>query len=212
MAAVDLKAWAGHLRLVAADSVEPEIHRITVRSAERRPRDVLLPLQAHVLGEVLTSPVGAYARRDDAALWWGLIDHTSAGQDIIASMLQEIAVSSKGPIIEQDDYLALEVWTETELASLQAMWHHAAKAPSRAIRSRLSRAVDWHLENTQPDNATNRPWGIVAFLTHGSAEGVQLAQTVLNNCRVANARPDVMSAWILLDAANALDMQISAAP
>jgi hypothetical protein len=68
-------------------------------------------------------------------------------------------------------------------------------------RDRLQAAVDWHLEWTQPDNATNRPWGIHAFLALGGLEGRMYAETMLHNAQAGGAQGDPLVAWALGDAA-----------
>lgn len=72
--------------------------------------------------------------------------------------------------------------------------------------SRLDRARRWHLEHTQPDNATNRPWAVAVFALAQDPESQLYAQTLLHNCQVsASAQPEPLTAAILLDAAMQLE-------
>ena len=98
---------------------------------------------------------------------------------------------------------AIEVWTETELAAVHAAWSLGPE-----WRTEARRAAAWLVDNIQPDNATNRPWGVHVFasLAHesGGAQYELYAQTLLHNCQVMTGRPDDFSAMILLHAAREL--------
>ncbi len=147
----------------------------------------------------------------DAALWRACAGDPTAAQVI----LDEISVSSPdrcpadaGALLPQGLHRAIEVWTETELASLHALWWLARLRDHEAWRERVLRAARWHLIHLQPDNATNRPWAIHLFAhlaSHdGDAEAAMYAQTLLHNCQVHRGRPDEISSLILIDAAEAL--------
>ena len=94
----------------------------------------------------------------------------------------------------------VEVWTEVELSSLHALWRLARQRKAPSLRERARSAMRWHLEHTQPDNATNRPWALHAFLQEGSAEGEAYAGTLLHNALAHGGKPEPLSAWILMDA------------
>ena len=94
----------------------------------------------------------------------------------------------------------IEVWTEVELSSLHALWRLARLRADPRLRGRALGAMRWHLEHTQPDNATNRPWALHAFLQEGSAEGLAYAGTLLHNALAHGGAPEPLSAWILMDA------------
>lgn len=121
--------------------------------------------------------------------------------------------SADGPLLAPDAYLAIEVWAECELSALHALHRlvrlgHAALAPDAA--SRLRGAVRWHLEHTQPDNSTNRPWALHVFLLEafrpdgGAGEAALFAETLLHNMTATDARSEPLSRWILADAAREL--------
>ena len=95
----------------------------------------------------------------------------------------------------------IEVWTEVELSALHALWRVARLRRDPDLRARAVAAMRWHLEHTQPDNATNRPWALHAFLREGSAEGEAYAGTLLHNALAHGGTPEALSAWILMDAA-----------
>lgn len=104
-----------------------------------------------------------------------------------------------GPLLALGARDTIETWTEGELCTLHAAmrllpgdaWWHA----------RLHAAVQWHLEWTQPDNATNRPWAIHAFLALGDVEGRLYAETMLHNAQAGGAQGDPLVRWALADAA-----------
>lgn len=123
--------------------------------------------------------------------------------------LRSVLGDRTGALLATDGFLAIEVWTECELAALHALARFA-RHPNAAIAavatSRVAAAVRWHLEHTQPDNATNRPWAIHAFLMaeDGSGEPTAYAGTLLNNMSATEARAEPLSRWILADAAREL--------
>ncbi len=144
------------------------------------------------------------ARSDRAApggevvLW----EAVRAGTALAASGLDLLAT---GPLWRSDGWAAIEVWTDAELCGLHAL-HRAARlrpAERPAIEGRLAAAIAWHLEHTQPDNATNRPWALHCFLLDGSPEGRIYAETLLHNAEVQGFE-DPAAVWIVGDAAREL--------
>jgi len=117
----------------------------------------------------------------------------------------DVVPVGRGPLVDWDQRVAIEVWTEEELSGLHALWRigRVARLPPAWDRARA--AMRWHLEHTQPDNATNRPWALHAFLQEGSAEGEAYAGTLLHNALAHGGRPEPLSAWILMDSAAELD-------
>lgn len=113
------------------------------------------------------------------------------------------------PLLDLDAETSIEVRTESELCALHAAWHLARLTRDDNLHERCVRAARWHVENLQPDNATNHPWAIHVFvltaLRLGDAEASLYAQTLLHNSQVSLGRPDRLSAAILLDAARALE-------
>ncbi len=205
---IDLPRWVEHLRRMAASVAAESDLRGEMHAALARPRWIGGPLlawrwfrsQESLLPEVSPQERAESVRmaRDDAALWWTLMDPQGGPVD------RWVDPGGSGPLFKQDLYQTIEVWTETELSALHALWHHA-RAGMRELDRRLSSAVAWHLECTQPDNATNHPWGVHVFLLHCTPESQHFAETLVSNCMVLNGKPDPLSAWILLDAAESLE-------
>lgn len=209
----NLPRWVEHLRLLAAPVVSGVDLLAQWQAATGHPHSSAAAFLAWRLASRRRGPqpglAEAVARerlqpaRDDAALWWGLLDGAAGLID------RWIDLAGSGALFRQDLYQTIEVWTETELSALHALWH-AARRSRPELASRVSSAVSWHLQHTQPDNATNRPWAAHVFLLHGSAESRHFAETLVSNCIVLNGRPDPLSAQILLDAAEALESTLIA--
>lgn len=113
-----------------------------------------------------------------------------------------LELDSTGPLWSPDRWSAIEVWTEGELCGLHALARLGRLRADRAeaIARRLRSAIAWHLEHTQPDNATHRPWAVHLFLGHPEPEVDLYGQTLLHNFEAAG-RGDRDAAWILRDAA-----------
>lgn len=130
---------------------------------------------------------------DLQAGWWGWVADAAGSNDGLV----------KG------DY-AIEHRTLIELSSLHALWHLATRNPG--VRDLIDELVDWHTRELQPDNGINRPWGVHVFVVRSvQANDVDLrldamlhAQTLVNNCCINLGKPDMLSALILRDSADAL--------
>jgi hypothetical protein len=59
--------------------------------------------------------------------------------------------------------LSLEVAVYMEFRALHAAYNAVALAPNPRMMKRLKEVVDWHVDNTQPDNSTQEPWALAAF-------------------------------------------------
>ncbi|MEC9373862.1 MAG: hypothetical protein VYC34_08460 [Planctomycetota bacterium] len=194
MAPASRELWAEHLRSLCARSDAAHLPHTGEPEGFRVWR----------LGAPMTA--GARPDRVDDVLWRAVVDPEVG----IEQLEETLAVhDGPGPLRTLAPGQAIEVWTERELCGLHALlWlaHQREQARWRAIAEQVGL---WHIQNTQPDNATNRPWAIHLFIAlaehDGGAESRLYAETLLHNCRVANGRPDPLSAQILLDAADALE-------
>lgn len=144
----------------------------------------------------LVSEAGADGRAGGSATGSG---GGNAPPPAIDAQLRAMVQAAPGPLLAHGDRDTIETWTEGELCSIHALMRVAAR--DAWWRDRLQSAVDWHLEWTQPDNATNRPWGIHAFLALGGLEGRMYAETMLHNAQAGGAQGDPLVAWALGDAA-----------
>lgn len=139
------------------------------------------------------------APRVDARLWAAL----RSGVDPLG-----LVPAGEGPVAPDAREIAIEVWTEIELASLQALWWHAKRAgDGGAVRERALSLARWLMAELQPDNGTNRPWAVAAFAelaAGGDVDAGLYADTLLHNCQVSLGKPDLLSTVLLCDAAKCL--------
>jgi hypothetical protein len=125
--------------------------------------------------------------------------------------IPDVLGARRGSLLAPDAFLAIEVWAECELAALHAL-HRLSRVTGTAarevLRARAAEAIRWHLEHTQPDNSTNRPWALHAFLLadDGSGEASLYAETLLHNMLATDARAEPLSRWIVADAARELHL------
>lgn len=200
-------------RLALTGSPDPVSLPRADELGHRRPADVpLLAWRARRLG---LPPLGAApqvgSRGVDVRLWMELAQTGGIGPGTEGGHAQP------GPFVPMDRVVemgGIEVWTETELCALHALlWGAVLGGDGSRLAAVLAHAR-WHIEHTQPDNATNRPWAIHLFMVlavmDNSAEAGMYAQTLAHNCRVAMGVPDIISAQILLDAADAFGATIDA--
>lgn len=171
------------------------------------------PLVASVLSALASdsdaAPPAAVAvpdplpRASEARLWWAIHQPSPTTESLPDT-------GGIGPLLPVDDYRAIEVWTECELASLHALRNLAGRPDvdphlRSALATRLDRAVTWHLDHTQPDNATNRPWAIHVFAERSDPEAQLYAEGLLHACQVGSTQLEPLSRAILLDAALQLE-------
>jgi len=124
------------------------------------------------------------------------------GEEPLGASPAGLALDADGPLWPSDGRLAIEVWTEAELCSLHALARLVRTHPELGppVGRRMRSAVRWHLEHTQPDNATHRPWAVHLFLGHPDPDADLYGQTLLHNFEAAG-RGEPEAAWILRDAA-----------
>ncbi len=202
-----LADWSSYLRTLAQPIIGPLDVPEAFAQAQRKYLSLEVPLIIHTAkNESLQTPdvptmlLESPHKYPDLYLWWGLI---APGN--VANPLQVIDLTSDKSFVEQGLFTTIEVWTETELAALHALSLYAIAQPDNAaLADRITRAIDWHLEFLQPDNATAHAWGVHSYLLRGSPEAIHFAETLVSNCQVMNAQPDELSAWTLINAANAL--------
>lgn len=145
------------------------------------------------------APLGPRSSRD-VRLWWAL--------SMPAAPVEPLLNDAGGPTLVMTGGEALEVATEAELCALHALWRLAGARREPRWRERCLRAAARLVEQWQPDNATNHPWAAHVFIelhrATGAADPLAYAHTLVHNCQVSQGRPDLLSAHILHDAADAL--------
>ena len=156
------------------------------------------------------SPSPPAGVRGDAALWWRLASPAAnAHQDWTEWQ------DGAGPVFPWSGASTIEVWTESELAAMQALWWLAREHGRPGLRDRALDAALWHIEHTQPDNATNRPWAVGVFLDlwlrDGSLESRLFAETLLHNTEAGASGQRRLIGELLLDASDAAGLLAGAA-
>ena len=186
----DIPAWITHLRALA--DTAPDDAALALDDLEPPLRTALgLPAGAPVMRATSAAP------SPEAQLW-------TARRDDAVDVDAILFADDDGPLLPPSRSRAIEVWTDAELAALHAAWWLAERDDHAARRARVARARAWHLEHTQPDNATNRPWAIHVFVSAGTPDATHYAETLLHNAIAVDGRPTTLGAALLRDAANAL--------
>lgn len=158
---------------------------------------------AHLLGIAMEPAREVGSMGLDERLWWCVAKETSVPEGLVAA--------TDGLILHPQE-LAIEYRTMIELSALQAFWSIVLRDQDPGLRARVMNAAGWHIEELQPDNAINRPWGLAVFVElamESNDEPVAMtadlhAQTLLHNACINFGRPDLLSALILRDAVSQL--------
>jgi hypothetical protein len=86
-----------------------------------------------------------------------------------------------------------------ELVILHAAASYAVQAEDRRVASAVVGATEYHLRQTQPDHATNQPWGLFAFIWNDRTRS--LADQLLHATQARDdGRIDGVSLMLLADA------------
>lgn len=139
----------------------------------------------------------------DEVMWPAALP--GAGPRLLEEADRLLAARPGSSLADGAGFLALEVWTECELSALHALSRLVRARPTPARSARLEELRRWHLEHTQPDNATNRPWALHLFAARRAPESALYAETLLHNVAASDARHEPLSRWILLDSARELE-------
>ena len=183
--------WAEHLRTVATPGALAEVP-LGLGEME-------LAFRHAVIGRETGAEEAAHQDLHGDALLWAAVTNPNVDID------RCVDLDADGALFDQGLFRAIEVWTESELSGLHALWWIARTRADSRLSGRMERARDWHLMVTQPDNATNRPWALHAFVLADTFEGRHYAETLLHNCMSMSGVPDALSSWVLLDCARALE-------
>lgn len=106
----------------------------------------------------------------------------------------------QGSLHPRDEDESLDAWTYRELYGLHALANLALLRRNRAWSARVEEVAMHHLENTQPDNTTNEPWALFAFLW--SAQTRSFAEQQIHDATTQGVGP--VAAMLMADAANSL--------
>ena len=137
-----------------------------------------------------------------------------AGRDVdlelTDSILHQVVSqpSQDGSLHRREASESLDTWTFRELCGLHALANVALRRRNTSWAKRVEQAALYHLENTQPDNTTNQPWALFAFLwspkTRSFAEQ-QLHDTTAHLAQSGTlSDPGAVAGLLLADAADTL--------
>ncbi len=163
--ALDRARWATHLGSIISGVLEPVpfgaddatrvgyIESFQDEFGNRRASD--RAFLSHLL-QVNASPVRTPDTMGlDERLWWCV----AMGESIPDGL-----IGNSGALLQDPDAFAIEYRTMIELCALQAYWSIAIRQRSKEMRDRAMDAARWHIDEIQPDNAINRPWGLPVFV------------------------------------------------
>lgn len=173
-----------HLHLAALDRVMDSIGSADRVDALALAADVVASMRGsnQVAKPPITTEVTALA------LWRALcldeiarLTNNEADRDDVAHVVDAILarLGDGGSLHPQQAEESLDAWTWRELSGLHALHHLAQAAPQSrkaAWQSRVKEIALFHLENTQPDNTTNQPWGWPAFAAWPETRSFALQQ------------------------------------
>lgn len=203
----DPLTWSDQLEALAGPAV-PDLPRAgtgpdriafarAFRDSAGTARNTDLPMLARLL-RVSPGPAPTALSGTCERIWWALhADPVSCEGELGAG---------EGPLAIEVRGEGIEAWTEAELSALHGLTHMAIRSGSRVLAARCRSAVAWHLGEIQPDNGTNRPWAVHAFVLAGRSlpDATMHARTLVHNAIVERGRPERLGAVLLLDAADAL--------
>lgn len=136
-----------------------------------------------------------------------------AGRDVdlelADSILHQVVSqpSQGGSLHWREEPESLDGWTFRELCGLHALANVALRRRNANWAKRVEKAARYHLANSQPDNMTNQPWAVFAFLwspnTRSFAEQ-QLHDTTAHLSQSKTTGQAAVAGLLLADAADAL--------
>jgi hypothetical protein len=159
-------------------------------------------------------PAGRGSSATEAA-WMALALHV-AGKIFIRDAWTDLAADTFGKITRAQDasgaFLTAggsdnpETHWYHELVILHAAASYAVRAEDRTVAGAVARNTRFHLNETQPDHATNQPWGLFAFAWNPGTR--MLADDLLHNATVhaQSAASSGVSLILLADALYCLNL------
>lgn len=207
-----LLEWANRIITVAGSAPQKKPASAAFSDEAGHRRSIDAPLLLWRARRTSTNPsdtTSGTSAEPDVLLWWALTDPAIDPRRVLDEADAPRTSADRGALIPIARTAAIEVWTEREFSCLHALWWLARRDHDPHLIQRVERAVTWHIEHIQPDNATAHPWALHVFLEASIADPQAhdarlYAETLLHNCRVTLGHPDALSREILLDSADAL--------
>ncbi|MFI4914923.1 MAG: hypothetical protein ACIAS6_00275 [Phycisphaerales bacterium JB060] len=195
------KPWIDRLGAILGPDILAGIEAETFRDERGNRRAIDGPLLAWLQGRTIrpTTDDGL-----DLTLWYALANDAEPAATVATGdgPLQDPAAPGRGEV-------AIEVWTERELAAIQALWTLGAQRNEPDLIARAQAAAAWCVQEIQPDNATGHPWAVNAFAAlsaGGDFEADLYAQTLVHNAQVATGRPGRFAGLVLLASLRSMEM------
>lgn len=195
----DVHPWIKRLRATIPADALVGLDPVGFADEQGNRRAIDQPLLAWLTGKPSQPPTRPGL---DLELWHALASDGPVHTNLPgAGPLQDADAPSRGEA-------AIEVWTERELAAIQALWTIGVTRADRSFIDRAENAARWCVAEIQPDNATNHPWGVNAFAAlaaNGDIEAELYAQTLVHNAQVGLGRPGRFAALVLLASLRSLE-------
>ncbi|MGV6813374.1 MAG: hypothetical protein ACWA5W_00030 [Phycisphaerales bacterium] len=211
------KQWTDHIRSL----IHSPLRALPFHASDAHKRDYIdsfqdeytnrrntdRPFLAYLFDISLDPPTSTDSLPLDEQLWWMVQSKNPSPEQALA------LINPTGGFLP-DETLAIEYRTKVELCALHACWIIARQTNSTSLQDRCLSAAHWHTQELQPDNAINRPWATQVFIALAQQtpdpEISHLAhlhaQTLIHNTSITFGHPDILSALILSDVANDLDL------
>ena len=171
---------------------------------------------AELLTDEQGGDVGPIAARDGAVAAgraWDALARFAIGRALgregmthrAAAALRALArrQTAAGPFLQATAADNPEAHWYHELVILHALASYAAQAHDEAVWAAVRRNAAFHLNETQPDHATNQPWGVIAFVgdaaTRPIADGMLHAASALAGATAAG-EASALTSILLADA------------
>ena len=194
------ETWIRRLQATCGPKALDGIDPATFADEQGNRRAVDAPLIAWLTGTSAEVPSRPGL---DLILWHALAADSPIGVSLPESgPLQDANAPSRGEV-------AIEVWTERELAAIQALWTLGVSRNNKALRDRAEAAASWCVQELQPDNATAHPWAVNAFVALSAAGDIEAdlyAQTLMHNAQVGTGRPGRFASLVLLASLRSLEL------
>jgi hypothetical protein len=179
-----LQPGAEHARVVDAVGHQRPIYRLLLVYAWRqtlaRVESFLTPAQASEWATALSRWAYPLVKTGNVVedAWSAL----ASGDP--ASIFERVGEdqNSSGAFLKSDPSQNPEVAWFDELVLLHAVAAYAARSRSPRTEAAAGRAAAYHLNETQPDHATDQPWGLLAFILNPATQAV--ADQMLHTARV----------------------------
>ena len=160
--------------------------------------------------KMLTAPMGSGV----AETCWSALALYVAGKVFIRDGFTDLAgdvfgkllacQTDAGPFLSVGASDNIETTTYDELCILHAAASYAVQSENRSLARGIVKATQFHLNETQPDHATNQPLGLFAFIWNPQTHAI--ADTLLHAAESQAGNSSGLTAILLGDVAECLQL------